>query len=240
MACKKCASNNISDRGVCRPCHAAKMREWSSKNKEKKLATDRAFRIANFEELRKKSRERAKKNRTRNRLRSKRWYEANKERSALNAKISTARRRASDPEKFKAAIAARVKRRRLINPRRYFYEKMSRLVSKTLKRHRTSKQGKSWPGLVGYTIDELEARLLETMPDGYCWADYLSGALEIDHIVPASAHNFASPLDIDFRRCWALSNLRLLTKEANYEKRAKLSAPFQPALLLASPRGAAV
>jgi hypothetical protein len=117
---------------------------------------------------------------------------------------------------------------------------MSRAVAKTLARRRTNKQGKSWVVLVGYSAAELERHLRRTIPDGYCWEDYLGGALELDHIIPVSVHNFQAPGDLDFKRCWALANLRLLPKAENQKKRAKLLAPFQPSLLLEDTRGAAV
>lgn len=238
--CSKCASENINDRGVCRPCHAANVRAWVSRNREKKAAADRAYRLANLETVRAKSKERGEKNRARNRLRSKRWYEANKERSSASVNEARLKRMAIDLDGFRKINADAARLRRGRDPKIRFNGKMSRLVAKTLKRRRTSKQGRTWPSLVGYSIAELEARLISTLPEGYVWEDYLSGALQIDHIVPVAAHNFHTAEDIDFKRCWALSNLRLLTKEANYEKRAKLSAPFQPSLLLEVPRGAAV
>ncbi|GAI73524.1 unnamed protein product, partial [marine sediment metagenome] len=48
------------------------------------------------------------------------------------------------------------------------------------------------------------------------WKDYLNRDLHIDHIIPKSAFNFTKPEHTDFKRCWALDNLRLL--------------PVQPAL----------
>jgi len=216
------------------------MRNWVAKNPEKKKNADYLYRRRHLRDVRARANERASRNRERNRQRSKRWYEANKDRSKVSCAEAVARRRSSDLRGFRNKRAAATRRLRQRDSRRRFHEKMSRLVAKTLKRRRTSKQGKSWPSLVGYTITELEARLLETMPNGFCWDDYLSGVLEIDHIIPASVFNFQSPDDLDFKKCWALSNLRLLTKRENYDKRAKLSAPFQPALLLAIPRGAAV
>ncbi|GAI61384.1 unnamed protein product, partial [marine sediment metagenome] len=35
---------------------------------------------------------------------------------------------------------------------------------------------------------------------------------------------------IDFKRCWALENLRLLPAKENMVKHNKLDRPFQPAL----------
>ncbi len=69
------------------------------------------------------------------------------------------------------------------------------------------------------------------MPDGYTWDDFLSGALHIDHETPVAVFNFTSPSDYDFKRCWALTNLRLLPALENLKKGAKLRIPFQPSLL---------
>lgn len=96
-----------------------------------------------------------------------------------------------------------------------------------------NKNGARWTGLVGYSVQELMTRLKKTMPSGYCWDDYLSGGLQIDHIIPVTAFNITSPQDIDFKRCWALKNLRLLPAEENLRKRDTVEKPFQPSLALA-------
>lgn len=239
--CKVCGGGDFSPVGKCRPCWAAYMRVWGDKNREKKRSWDKRRWDATKDEV--NARRRGTKNKDQNAkaaARKKAWYLANRERIAAETKERYARNRAADLTECRAKVAASMRRRRVENPRFRAHEKMSRLVAKTLKRHRTSKQGRTWPELVGYTIVELEARLKATMPAGYTWADYLDGLLQIDHIIPASVFNFTSPDDIDFKRCWALANLRLLTKEDNYAKRAKLFAPFQPSLALAVSRGAAV
>lgn len=51
---------------------------------------------------------------------------------------------------------------------------------------------------------------------------------EIDHIFPISAHNFNSANDLDFKRCWSLSNLRPLWKMDNRIKHSKIMNNFQP------------
>jgi len=68
------------------------------------------------------------------------------------------------------------------------------------------------------------------MPKGYCWQDFLEGKLHIDHKIPISAFNFTKSEHIDFKRCWALSNLQLLPARENIIKSNHLSKPFQPAL----------
>ena len=90
-----------------------------------------------------------------------------------------------------------------------------------------NKRGYHWENLVGYNCNDLIKRLKKTMPEGYTWQDYLEGKLEVDHIIPKSIFNFIKPEHIDFKRCWALSNLRLLPKKENRIKYNKLIKPFQ-------------
>jgi hypothetical protein len=54
----------------------------------------------------------------------------------------------------------------------------------------------------------------------------------INHVIPISAFNFSSPEDIDFKKCWALKNLRPLWAKDNFSKNARLDKPFQPSLAL--------
>ena len=85
--------------------------------------------------------------------------------------------------------------------------------------------------VLGFTVAELKAHLLKTIPSGYTWDDFLSGALHVDHKTPLAAFNFTSYEDHDFKRAWALSNLQLLPALENITKGAKLAVPFQPSLI---------
>jgi hypothetical protein len=105
--------------------------------------------------------------------------------------------------------------------------KMSSAIRESLK---NNKNKWHWETLVGYTVIDLKNHLEKTIPQGYTWQDYLDGKLHIDHIIPVSAFNFDSTEHVDFNRCWALENLRLLPAKDNLVKNAKLSKPFQPAL----------
>ena len=81
-----------------------------------------------------------------------------------------------------------------------------------------NKNGRHWEDLVGYTLDDLIKRLKFTMPKGYSWQNFLNGKLHIDHIIPIRAFIFNEPKDKEFKQCWSLWNLRLLTKEQNLRK----------------------
>ena len=95
-----------------------------------------------------------------------------------------------------------------------------------------NKAGRSWETLVGYTLTDLFKRLKKTLPKRYTWQDYMKGELHIDHIIPIDAFNFTRPEHTDFKRCWALSNLRLLPAKENLIKSNNLIRPFQPALAI--------
>ena len=105
--------------------------------------------------------------------------------------------------------------------------KISYMIWKSLK---CNKAGRKWESLVGYNLKDLMRRLKRTMPKGYIWQDFLRGKLHIDHKIPKKAFNFTKPEHADFKKCWALKNLRLLPARENIKKGSKLYKPFQPAL----------
>lgn len=120
---------------------------------------------------------------------------------------------------------------RMMSPGYKLNRNISCLVRNGLKRG--GKNGNHWEDLVGYSLDDLKCRLNETIPNGYSWVDFLeSDKLHIDHIIPISAFDFSLPEHIDFRRCWALENLRLLPASENRKKHNKLIKPLQTALKL--------
>lgn len=118
----------------------------------------------------------------------------------------------------RAINAARARVRRASKPKYRLNERMRTRIRTSLK---GKKGGRSWESLVGYSCECLEAHLRTTMPAGYGWADFMSGALEIDHIRPIASFRFNDVSDPDFIKCWSLENLRLLPAEENHRKRDK-------------------
>jgi len=106
-------------------------------------------------------------------------------------------------------------------------EKISSSIRYSLK---GNKAGSKWESIVNYTLDDLKNHLQKTLPQNYTWGDFLQGKLHIDHIIPISAFNFSKLEHPDFKKCWALKNLRLLPAKENLIKGSKLFKPFQPAL----------
>lgn len=99
-----------------------------------------------------------------------------------------------------------------------------------------SKAGRKTFALLGYTSRDLKEHLERLFEPGMSWDNYGHGAdcWHVDHIIPLAAHNYETPDDIDFKRAWALSNLRPLWSRDNLSKGAKLICGFfQPSLALA-------
>ena len=121
------------------------------------------------------------------------------------------------------------KQRRKVDPRYKLSSNMSVAIRLSLK---GNKGGRHWETLIYSTKEQIENHLKKTIPTSYTYQDYLSGKLEIDHIEPISKFNVSKPEHIDFQRCWALSNLRLIPAKENRIKSAKITKPFQPSLAI--------
>ena len=92
--------------------------------------------------------------------------------------------------------------------------------------------GESWEKLTGYSVEELISHIKKNFKEGMTWELVLSGEIHIDHKIPVSVFNFNSPKDLDFKRCYSLSNLQPLWKRDNILKGNKLEKSFQPMLRL--------
>ena len=93
---------------------------------------------------------------------------------------------------------------------------------------RGNKNGQHWESLVGYSVEYLKKHLEKQFTEGMCWDKFLKGEIHIDHRIPISAYNFKTYTDIDFQRCFALSNLQPMWAKDNLKKQAKLEKDFQP------------
>ncbi len=89
-----------------------------------------------------------------------------------------------------------------------------------------SKNGRHWEDLVLYNLVQFKKNLEKQFDEFMNWNNY-GTYWHIDHIIPISAFNFNKPEDLNFKRCWALSNLRPLEKKENFTKGAKLTKSFQ-------------
>jgi hypothetical protein len=118
------------------------------------------------------------------------------------------------------------------NKKRRSNDSMFRLsvcISRRMHETLANSKGKSkYFDLLGYSLQDLKKHLEKHFKLGMTWSNY--GKWELDHIVPISAFNYKSTSDLDFRKCWSLSNLQPLWKSENRHKSNKLSRAFQPSL----------
>lgn len=180
------------------------IKKWEKNNPEKVKEQKKRYHKNNFGKMKEKSRK---------------WYENNRVR-IIKQKIEYQK---DNKEKIKKHRNYRYK----IDLKYNLTNKIRRIIALSLK---GNKAGRHWEDLVGYTLSDLIEHLKKTMPEGYCWQDYIEGRLHIDHKIPISAFHFSKPGHPDFQRCWTLKNLQLLPAEENMIKGNKLSKPFQPAL----------
>ena len=142
------------------------------------------------------------------RARSSRSYYRNKAK-----RLELGRRwRILNPDKSKE-IGRRADEKRFKTPKGKLNKNISRSILASL---RTSKNGRHWEELVGYTINELKEHLERLFKSGMTWENY--GKWHIDHIIPKSKFNFVTPEDLDFKKCWALKNLQPLEAKQNMSK----------------------
>jgi len=217
-------------------------REYSKQyyldNKERITKYKKQYHINNRKRLIDKSIEWAKNNPEKRKEQCKQWYLKNKDKVSKQTSIW----RENNPEKVKEMhrkyrinnkIKINILKRKWMNFKRKTDLKYSldHRISESIRQSiKENKANRHWETLVGYTLSDLIKHLQKAMPQNYTWDDFLQGKLHIDHKVPISAHNFNKIGQIDFQRCWALSNLQLLPARENISKSNKLYKPFQPAL----------
>ena len=125
-----------------------------------------------------------------------------------------------------AAWSHRYRNNEEFNAREKVRARLRKMIGDTdLQQHLASeaKAGRwpdKWAALLGYTLEDLVRHLKRTIPKGCTWLDFIDGALHIDHITPRAKFDLSNVDDL--RRCWCLSNLRLLTAEENMRKGARM------------------
>lgn len=71
-----------------------------------------------------------------------------------------------------------------------------------------------------YSIEELRSHIEKQFVIGMSWSNY--GQWHVDHIIPLSSFRISGPSDADFKRAWALSNLRPLWARDNLSKGSRI------------------
>ncbi len=89
-------------------------------------------------------------------------------------------------------------------------------IRDSLHRKGLDKKERGWEKLVGYTIKDFMVHIEEQFQPGMTWDNY--GKWHIDHIIPVIRFKFTSTDDIEFKKCWSLTNLQPLWAIDNLRK----------------------
>ena len=139
-------------------------------------------------------------------------------RAANPEKILTARRKHYEKNKvymIKKAVEYEARRKK-IDPVYKLNKSFRTLVRNGLKRACIKKEARTFACLP-YTLLELVKHLESQFKPEMSWANY-GKYWHVDHIIPISWFTFTSQNDIEFQRCWALSNLQPLEASNNLRK----------------------
>lgn len=196
----------------CKACVAEKNRHWQrthwenyyQRNKAKLTEYKRQQYLLNKEKELLRAKNYREKNKEKTRISAMNWYMANKKKAYQHRK-----QRCKTDHRFRLRI------------------RISHMIYTCLN---SKKAHKNWESLLNYNLKDLQNHLQKQFQSGMCWQNYGRGKNKwhIDHKIPVLAFNFSKPEDIDFKKCWALSNLQPLWQVDNLSKRHKLSEHFQP------------
>ena len=183
--------------------------QWKKDNPEKLKEMNKRYSLKHKEEINKRSKDWGLKNKERMCFLTKRWKENNPEKHKIIQKKAYT--------KIRSTLKGKINHR------------MSASVRQSLIK---GKNGYRWESLVGYTAKDLEKHLESLFTKEMSWKLFMDGGIHIDHKIPISVFNFNSYNDIDFKRCWALSNLQPLLAKDNLIKHDKIYKDFQPSLCI--------
>lgn len=110
-------------------------------------------------------------------------------------------------------------RRKLKRPSFVLTNRIKVRMRSLLRERGSSKGGRSWQKLVGYSKQDLIEHLERLFLPGMTWEN--CHLWHVDHIKPVSSFNYTKPTDPGFKQCWALANLQPLWGLDNIRKSNK-------------------
>lgn len=188
-------------------------RRWKLENKAKVKAARKRY-VKKYPE---RVKEEAKKYREEHPGYKKEWYNQHK----VEAK-EWWNNRSKEQKQAKAEYNKVWKKDRYKNNNNY---KIRCIISSAVRRSlKGIKKGDSIKNILGYTIEELKEWLENQFEDWMNWnnlgltATKEKETWQIDHIIPVNTFNIKEIGDEEFRKCWALSNLRPLDSYLNNKR----------------------
>lgn len=186
-----------------------KTRRWKLANREKVLAARKRY----CEKYPDKIREENSRFRKNNPNYKKEYYQAHKEEAR-----DWWNNRSEEQKKAKAEFNRKWKNDRYKNNIGY---KLRCIISTAVRRSLIEEKDDSIRNILGYSIDDLRKHLEAQFEDWMTWenlgvtAKTYKQTWQIDHIKPVNTFNITDVYCEDFKKCWALSNLRPLDSYIN-------------------------
>ena len=188
-------------------------RRWKLENKDKV----RAARKRHTKKYSEKIKKEAKKYREEHPEYKKEWYKQHK----VEAK-EWWNNRSKEQKQAKAEYNRVWKNNRYKNNNNY---RIRCIISSAMRRSlKGIKKGDSIKNILGYTIEELKEWLENQFEDWMNWdnlgltATKAKETWQIDHIIPVNTFNILEIGDEEFKKCWALDNLRPLDSYINNKR----------------------
>ena len=216
--CKKCDFEGENDL----------FRKTSNICKKCKAEYDKQYRIENIEKIKKYHKNYVKEYNIKNRKNKSKY---NKEYGIKNKKKISEHKREYQYKNKDKILERQRKYYRNRKKNDIFFKlrrHVSRIINKHLKKNNSSKNGDSCLKYLPYTIEELKLYLESLFEPWMDWNNYgkynpktwkdddiSTWAWNIDHIIPQSDLPYLFMKDDNFRKCWALENLRPYSAKQN-------------------------
>lgn len=203
---------------------AAKKKQYYEDNKEKFVIKAKKYYEANKGEIIIRTKTYYENNKEEMDIQKKQYREDNKEKKAISDK----QYRENNKEKIKKYKKEYQKNRRKNDPIFKLRQNISKNINRALKQSGSSKIGKSCLKYLPYTINELKIHLQNQFKDWMNWDNWKIYNLKtwddnneatwtwnLDHIIPQSDLPYSKMTDENFKKTWALSNLRPYSAKQN-------------------------
>ena len=192
--------------------HACHLREKNiERNKDKIKIRTKEFREINRDKINIKKKKYRESNKKKIKQYTRQYYQENK-------------------NKMKKYNIEYKKQRKKIDPDFKLNTEISKTIAKVLKKQKSSKNNKSCLKYLPYSIQELKDHLEKQFEPWMTWekwgayksddypGDSSTWKWQIDHIIPQSVLPYTSMNDNNFKKCWALENLRPLRADINHHE----------------------
>lgn len=191
----------------CKICLHQKKKKYRSENRGQHLKYKQKYRSSHSEEIAKKSKDYYQNNKTQIQTSQQNYYLGSKQKINKRNNIYNQKRLQKDP-------SLRLR------------QNISNFVNKYLKQQNSTKED-SFLIYLDYSIEELKIYLESLFEPWMSWDNWGRASIKcrtwnIDHIIPQSALPFSSMKDPNFKKCWALENLRPMESISNIRKSNKL------------------